>query len=581
MTDNNQFDNIFDALDRDEETHTITPLEQLIPREIMITDRCLQLGYAIGPLVQMLDHRPLEVGGFFVGELNGVTPVLRDFIVPDGLPISDGFIVVGEHYPQTVEELTKRNTEQGTTYKTLAMFHIHPAPGGIGLAHSGMDDEVLTNLVNKMAETTRRTYTVPYALIDARIRREYSEEGVVLKGDALTDVIVKHLFPDNEKFFSVLQAFGFKPNKKSFKPHDFLAQLLEIIDLKTEEPRIINYALSFVFNNGGKGPYVKMGIEERFVLSQQKATYDTTDTIPLKIIEVGENLVSEEDITDLIIKRVVFPPKQKSYTTAVAGAVTQMFTSSVQAVSNAVFRGKIFGDDLDIHPQDRTDQDEGIVLRRYGLPQPKRKIVVRKGKGKEHKEEQYSGSAYSKRFTPVAKTQDDMYTLDEAVQLFTLAAYMYVAEYRHAPCKYSKAMHTLLELTASYKQDEKMGLRTAVLLTDQLEEDSLEAVLKPDQEAYKMRSMQENMLAEVRGKQYCEGDDMYDVLSVQFMLSFMRVDTERKNELLEEYFTTVHEKGLPPAQLSSQSPYKLSRATSTSGTFADEFSNINDDDETW
>ena len=239
-------DELFDALTEEETEDTTIPVKDILPIPIKISDRNLELGYLIGPITAMIGKRDFEVGGFFTTDLGDANFSLTDFIVPKDLPVAPGAILIAEQYPRTADELKELNDLNGTQRRLSAMFHIHPSKNGTGLFHSGDDDRGLSSLVNKMAEVNRVVLESPYKLIESKIKKEYGDNHLVLRGDELSDAIVRLVYPNDQLFYQLLKDFGINPEKGFNKEH-FLGKLLEMVDHKTTEPRAIRFATSFVF----------------------------------------------------------------------------------------------------------------------------------------------------------------------------------------------------------------------------------------------------------------------------------------------------------------------------------------------
>ncbi len=554
-------DELFNTfLDEEEETEPIEPITDIIPRTIYIADRCLQLGYKIGSETKKQGKKALEVGGFFLINKDDDTFSFRDFIIPKDLPVSSRDIRIAEHYDQVARENRALNKENGTEYRLGAMFHIHPFGSNrnkeASLYHSIDDDESLKSLVNKMAKTSRRIIESPYALIEDKIRKEYGEDQLCLKGDALSDAVKRFIYPDDEMFFNLLDEFGLKPNGNGFKKADFLARLLEQIDERTYEPRLVHTAVSFVFNNAKGGPYIKMGIEEKFKLTGKVnyATVDTNDENGLHLIvrNKGIDIPTKEEVAALVKERVKFPPKQK-VVAKVAGALRGdgMHGTHVSNVpsgvrnwqdENYIYQEGIYSGNYPIHQHPRTLQES---LDSLVLPEPP---VEEDNSLLEALNE---GGSVTKASTRLPNDQEMKIRIEssleyeEIAQRFVYSLAAYIVEARSVGCKYSTYAWFLLDKMSTYvnryaarpRTDPLLfGVSSSVLRVGDLIPDNEFVVKKHKMPgAYRLDDAISNAIHEL----IYIGDA--DEFTWQFMDSFAQASTEGRNKLLENYVPIVIE----------------------------------------
>jgi hypothetical protein len=305
-----EFDDELADLLTSDETETIADkpktVTDLLPLPIKISERNLEFGYLMGPIAAEIHKGKSEVGGFFTTDLKDGDFSLTDFVVPRNLPVTPGSILIAEHYPQAADELKELNDANGTQRRLSAMFHIHPSLNSVGLGHSGPDDDALDSLVNKMAKVNKVLAESPYTLIESKIKREYGDSGLVLRGDELSDAIVRFVYPDDRAFYNLLKDFGLNPPREGFNKQQFLGKLLDIVDHTTTEPRIVRFATSFVFENDRKGPFVKMQVEEKFALTGKVESFYLTSP-KLEVILEGENLPTKDEVRALVKDRIKFP----------------------------------------------------------------------------------------------------------------------------------------------------------------------------------------------------------------------------------------------------------------------------------
>lgn len=485
-------DDLWDAMDDDEEVTIRRSVHQLIPDRIRISERNLFVGQQIGLITQALDRkgkkpgRPLEVGGFYLGDLSeGDNAVLRDFIIPMGLPVTEGTVTIAEHYPAAGIEIRERNKQEGTDYRMMAMFHIHPTTKG-GLHHSHMDDNSLRSLVNKMSKTSRRVYSEPFAAFSTTATAEYGEDAKVLRGDALIDAIVKFVYPDDASFFQVLQEFGLEPDVREFRKAEFLARLLDRIDYQTEEPRLVHTAVSFVYNNSGSDmPFVKIGIGEKYVLSGEE-NYTTVSDFPIEVVERGINIPTLEEIAQAVVERVRVPARKKRK--PVTRVVRDFWSVG----------GSKFGSGDSKGPSGTHSR---------GLYQPTREDIK--------------------------KADDEQYTPKEVADLFAFGLFSYAAERRHAACRYSGYANQLIDRLSRYNRNPgvKDTLSGAVIEAGEIFEDEEEFSAKPIQH-YGIKPMSEKIIDTIV---------LDHRLTNEFIMSFISTaDTGKRSDLLRDYVQTMH-----------------------------------------
>lgn len=515
----------------------ISPIVELIPNTIYLSDRNLKLGQMIGPITKKLGKSAFEVGGFYILKMGDDSFKYTDFIVPKELTVSFGSIRIDENYDAAAREIDDLNAQNRADMRLGAMFHIHPGEVG-GLSHSLDDDHALKNLTNKMAKTTRRIYEAPFSLIESTIEKEYGKDMTCLKGDALSDAIVRFYYPDDQLFNQVLSEFGLQ-KKGHLNKSEFLARLLDIIDEKTSEPRSINFALSFVFNNGGDMPFVKMGVEETFKLSG-KTNYVTVEGFSLEIINKGINCPKNDEVTELVKSRVVFPKwyghgKGRKYRPLnianQAGYEYHGFTGQVNSYNQFLQsdwynnRGIPFNaipNSADLSVAEKIDK---IVV--------DSKLPIGKSS-----------------FLSIQKSKDEMYTYSEIVTQFVLEAFSYVSLCRHGECKYSTYMATLLEKASAYVpqagvnnmynvtvaiQSAYAGLNSSIRKTGPLVMDNPEVVEKHLLKTYSLDKIVSNIVSEV--------SDFKNEIdpTLGFMWGFIQSDMDVKNQLLESYIASILE----------------------------------------
>ncbi len=482
-------------------------LEDLVPQKIYITDRCLSVGQRIGPITKDIDGRSMEVGGFYLTDADDDSFTLSDFIIPPKLVVGQSHIIVAEHYDAAVEEVHAKNADFGKNYRMISMFHIHPTQVG-GLAHSHFDDMALTTLVNRMARNTRRVYDEPFKLIEESTQRESDAEGYTLSGDSETDGVLRFSYPSDEAFSTLVQKLGITKRKGSLSKKDFLAAVLESLKTEMEEPRIVNFALSLVFNNGGAMPFVKMGMEESFPLTGRKR-YATLENVPLEVINYGENIPTDDEIRSLVQERVIFPVKPKPF-------------------DFKGWRGRRKGQSthsIDQQFPSGMSSEIGAESRYYGT---------------------HTSPIPPKAKDEVEKVSDQKYTLEEVATLFTLSAYAYVTEHRHAHCKYSLYITALMDYLLEYnttigkvKKDQSkdhtnVGVFGAVTELGTLVEDpsSIE-VQKP--QPYRIGLIADYIKKELQGPFECRDE------TINFLFTFINGSTLERNQALENYVGYVHQ----------------------------------------
>lgn len=577
----------------------VSPFD-LIPKELQLSERCFELGCKIGPEAKKQGRMDFEVGGFFLVETDDPDFVFRDFIVPKDLPVMPGNILLAEHYDSAARENQDLNAQHGTNLKLGAMFHVHPSGGkGAGLYHSTADDQCLESLLNKFAKTTRRVHESPYRLIESKIQREYGAGELCLRGDALSDAVQRFVYPDDELFFKVLRDFGFKPNPKKFSKPEFLARLLDAINAQTYEPRLINFAVSFVFGNHHETPYVKVAVQEKYKLSgTEKTSYN--DHYPLKIVP-ATILPTDEQVAELVKTRVKFrhqlPYEARRYVEYDEDGEISYIERLLEHVQHpGDWKGKKRkkGKDTPASPplvwdkathswvpsqhtfmpgtapaggnyalKDGADhqsltasladlvKDRVTSLARY---------LTRLASLPEAAAPTASSNSQSKQF-PVAmgstslveKTTENSYAPAEIAQQFALSAMAYLARYRQVDCQYSTYMDSLLGLVGVYNYQSPYlsqgvthpkalhGLRSSIMGLGELVPDLSQIVERHKVDFYKISSIIINIADEMSEESPAARRETFT-----FMARFVAApNIKTKNKLLEDYVAAVLHPVLP------------------------------------
>ncbi len=566
----------------------VTPLKELAPEKIYIRDRCIQFGKMVGPETRKQGKKRLEVGGFFLRDIDEDKVTLMDFIVPKDLPVTTGSIYVAEHYDQAAREVRAENQVLKIRRRIGAMFHIHPSEKGQGLYHSQDDNEVLVNLVNKMSKTTKVPYDAPFALFQEKIRTEYGDDGIYLRGDALSDYIQRFVYPEDELFFKALQEFGLKPDAKDFKKAEFLARLLDMVGKETYEPRIVAYGISFVFNNGGDNPFVKLGIRERFAFSGTE-DYDSIANIPYEITDVGIDIPTAEEVAAIVKQRVKFPyvaPKNVAKAAAgrffdnVAGVWRDVGSKGKGKKGSKGGKGKAYQGGAR-GPQGFHGQGTSTATSSYARGRKTARHILKEGIedlvlpepevedniGSELLEAIDTGEAIGmgngKKDMPkdqIEKSDGKYYSISEITDLFGLALFSYLREGRHPQSKYSTYVSVLVSLLSAYHGPHKsanlrtsishagkqnyidmgpiLGLRSCIEELGPLVEDNPLVVKRHKIDFFKLNNMTDNIYGEIAHRP--KGVE-YDDETVQFMSQFIVGTTFGRNVLLKSYVESVLE----------------------------------------
>ena len=563
--DDEFMEDLLESLDDKAPDEELTNLEELVPQKLWVSERCLRLGQMIGPAAKKIGGDTYEVGGFFLFE-KGDDSLYRQFIVPKNLEVTIGSIRIDENYDDAAREIKQNNLDNKTKLKLGAMFHVHPS-AGTALYHSQMDDDSLKNLVNKMAKSTRRIHEAPYRLIEGALKKEYEADGICLRGDALSDAIKRFVFPNDELFFRLLQDFGLNPDAKNFDKNKFLDRLLESITDKTYEPRAVSFAVSFVFDNHGSMPFVKMGMEERFCLTDV-TNYETVEKVPIEMVEKGIKIPSQKEVEAIVNERVKF----KKY----------VFTPQFWPAKSRRKRrgGTVFvpvsgtpGSNFQTVSFNNWMENQGYFDNQKEQPSPKKTVLEKVnealgfGAGKKSNIELALSvrEAANKDITPPStlnadsavipenyakKTDSTLFTAQEIAKMFALAATSYVVEYRHRECRYSTYMDQLLETISEYQQSAGYyytetlpplrcyGLRSSVIKTGKLVADAETLVEKPNK-LHDLGTIVTNILDELDE----EAERAHGIprkLDVNFMLNFADAKTtEERNVLLEKYVEEI------------------------------------------
>ncbi len=561
-------DELLEALDDEPEAKKtkILSARELVPKKPLISHRCLEFGKMIGPVTQKQGKKALETGGLFLTDLGDDLFRLYDFIVPRKLEVTIGSIRIDNNYDTAAREVYKWNKRDGTNKRSAALFHIHPSKRG-GLHHSKDDDDVLVNLTNKFAKTTRRVHGSRFDLIQSTLAKEYDADKLILKGDALSDAIVKFVYPDDEAFYTVLKHYGLNPKRKDFKKNEFMAQLLDIIDHTTEEPRLVNFAWSFVFNNSGKDdPYVALGVQEKFVLSQKEA-YKPYANVGFEMFDEDKNLPTADEVKKIVKERTIFPKwgHTRYVTTYPAKGTTVVSTAAkyaplpwggfgVNKITPSVKDRIEFMVEEELSKLD-IPETENIVEETINIPDDTELLLealdtgesVAVGPGKPVKPELPNGLEW--------KENRDYNEPLEIATMFVMAAFQYRALSQRTECKYSTYIDFLIDDLSEYRPGitnqigfvantapQTYGLKDAVLAAGPLVEDNPLAVEQYDTNFYAARNATISLALDMVLNE--------DETTLQFMEDFSFAHLEGRNELLENYVNQIYKDAAPAKQKS-------------------------------
>jgi len=515
------------SLEPEKQVKKTLTVDEILPLPLKVSERCLELGYLIGPVTQRLGKRALEVGGFFLYDQKNGDFSLTDFIVPKNLPVAPGAILIADHYPKAADEIKEINERGGTDFRLSAMFHIHPSKNRTGLFHSVDDNKGLDSLVNKMAETNRKILETPYNLIESRLKKEYGRDDLVLRGDELSDAVVRFVYPNDEMFFRLLQSFGFNPDPNNFDKSKFLGELLDNVESQTSEPRAVRWATSFVFENDREGPYIKMQIEEKFGLTGTVKRYILTNP-KIEIINKGENLPTEAEVTDLVRERVMFPPKRKIF--------SGLIGPTGQVIVGAGIKGQ-------------TPDDEEIDWSGFDQTNT-RGVYVSSGAYPANPTQSHWLAGNQTPAKPLPKLEHGKLHLDDLAKAFSFAVMGYLSQYRDSSVKYSEYISKLFEMSSQFENKTshydwqtktqqppfftKGDLASNVLDLGELFQDS--EVIKP----IGIYSYQADNLADNIANFHRQFSDGY---TREFISRFTNAgDMEQKNKLIADYVNGVHKR---------------------------------------
>ena len=571
------------------EKPVIPPVTDYLPEKVRISRRCYQFGKSIGVAVREIDDRPVESGGLYAMTRGDFSFDLSEFVVPKGLKVYTDGVKFAEQFPMAGYEMQRINSEMGTDFVLCGMFHVHP--GSVcGVEHSSKDDHEFPKLLNKVAEVTRQRFDSPYLLIQDRIKEEFTEEGKVLRGHDLEDFVREFVFPNDQAFFALLNDFGLKPDLDSFNKSDFFARLLDIMDERTFEPRLVSVAFSFVYDDKLGEPYVEIAYEDKYKLSGQ-VKYGTVENVPIEIFDDGRHVLTMDEVSDLVQERLVLPPKprpripRRRYAQAgglvVGPHVWQ--TRATEPIEEGFYGGGInsLGSGRFWYDQDnRTVPRQPVrrVIRRSSV-QDRINSLITPGELNEWYGQDDIGEdtlvdmvmqggqvvtpsrscvndlpwvIQEKLEDQVDKTEDK-YTREDVVGMFVMELSSYLMHFRGESCRYSTYVDELLDyLGANYRGvsvaieasegvedveefEPYFGLRASVLRVGEIVADHPEVVGEHTffRQKYQYDAMVRNIVDEI--------EDLDDDFTMSFMRGFITARSpEEKSDLLERYVGLVH-----------------------------------------
>ena len=494
--DDDHDEDLWSELTKDE-VNPLPKFSELLPLPLRLSDRNYQLGVMIGHATNKIGRGKFEVGGFFTIDADDPTFTLSDFIIPKGLPVERGSIYIAEHYPNTNDELQSLNAANKTKRRISALFHIHPTTKRRGFFHSGDDNRSLESMLNKTSVTNVIASSAPLSLINSRIRADSTDLRRIVRGNDLFDVIKEYGYPDDATFRAVLQEYGLDPPEGFSKP-EFLDRLLGTIDETTEEPRVLRFSTSWVFENSPMIPYIKMRVDEQFVFSGVSNSYTITNP-EIEIVDEGINIPTMAEVEKLVRERVKFPEPPKK-PKAYKGPTGQY----VQHGGYTVVQNTGYG----VHGnwQQPIRQPVQPVKEEKELPK---------------------------------KVKRNKLTLQEQIYTFATQVFSYVHQYRDQDCHYSGFIDELVFEACKFRQRnqnhiyEEGSIRGTVLHDLKLRKDE-DPPWAPDMSAYQIKTLYDRV-HNFHSKNEDPG-------TLQFMNDFSYApDLPSRNTVIESYVAKVLE----------------------------------------
>ena len=279
-----------------------------VPRVIPITQGTLNLAAALCDVTKDVGKGSFEWYSFLLAEKGDKQCIARNLLVPKDQLARPGFIdVSGEAHAQANFELETLNRRRKNEHYIIGWLHSH---ADFPVGFSDEDARNSTRLINTVALNTQRRGLAKLDLIESQVVKEVRGDQVILTGQDLTDAVLTFTAPDETAFARLLEKYHLGQGRKerALDRAAFMADLLEVLTLRTDEPRLTGFLYSVTVNEKRETPYGVLGLlEKKPLTSAEKEPEPVFRSTPVQVVPVEKDVrVKKSDLYSLVQERITF-----------------------------------------------------------------------------------------------------------------------------------------------------------------------------------------------------------------------------------------------------------------------------------
>ncbi len=278
-----------------------------LPEKVPITAGTLEKAQTICEVVRSLTGQAYEWFSFLLASRADPDYVVRDLLLVEGTKATIGHVEVdGVQHARVSNEVQKINQESGKDYYVIGWMHSH---GDGPLRPSQTDDQNFVQLLNSIRFNTDLRVPTALPLIESALTREVRDGSIIVTGENVEDAIIRYAIPDETRFAALLEKYGLVKRKEvqALPQEEFFLDLVQALDMKTEEPHLIGFGYSIIVNEKRATPYAEIGLVEEKIISQPGKRFLKRQVTSLDIRTIDDDInVELEEIRKLVKQRIRF-----------------------------------------------------------------------------------------------------------------------------------------------------------------------------------------------------------------------------------------------------------------------------------
>ncbi|MBI1969490.1 hypothetical protein HYS48_02240 [Candidatus Woesearchaeota archaeon] len=425
--------------------------------------------------------------------------IARDLLIVKGTKAERGHVVVeGEHVAKASAEVQELNALLGTDFYIIGWLHSH---GGGPVGHSFFDDGNFVQVLNSVRLNTEQAVPTRLDLIESRITKHVEDGKIILTGQDVEDAVIRYVLPKEEAFQALLIKYGIEKGKRiAVEREAFLADVLELVQLETAEPKIVGFGYSVVVNDRGEEPYALVGVVEEKVITGKGTVKKYAYKTNVEPREVEKDVTADPQTLEAMVReRIQFPPPTKS-------TIVVLSSRKRRRRGHGRWFGRWLGDSESYKNGVMSPEDiEAHTHSNSSAP---------------------SGGTTTTQ-TRQKRSQDILF-LNEIACIFAYHAAAYLTAFESPAVRYSEYLDRVFEML---DQTHSKGLMETIAHVGELYSDEA-GVFVPRFEPYKLKRIQDNITDRLAG------DPKHP--EIRFMLAFIHGD---KNAALEQYIPILYKLG--------------------------------------